>query len=48
MPRIQTFPEGWEWPKRIHKYLGNAVPPLFAKILAERVRDAILMVQKER
>ena len=45
---IQTFPEDWKWPKKVQQYLGNAVPPAFAKILAEHVRDEILIMRKEK
>ncbi len=41
---IQGFPQDWKWPKRINRYLGNAVPPPFARAIAEHVRDCVLRI----
>ena len=39
---VQGFPDDWKWPKKILRYLGNAVPPPFMMAVAEHVRDNIL------
>lgn len=41
---IQGFPQDWKWPKKILRYLGNAVPPPFMQAVAEHVRDSILQI----
>jgi site-specific DNA-cytosine methylase len=40
---IQGFQDAWKWPKKSYRCLGNAVPPPFAKAVAEHVRDNILV-----
>jgi DNA (cytosine-5)-methyltransferase 1 len=41
---LQGFPSDWIWPKKIHRYVGNSVPPPFMRAIAEHVRDEILGV----
>jgi len=41
---LQGFPDDWKWPKKIQRYLGNAVPPPFMKAVAQHVKDNILAV----
>ena len=39
---IQGFRSDWIWPKKIHRYVGNSVPPPFMAAIAEHVRNEIL------
>ena len=45
LARLQTFPDGYSWPSKIHdaqKLIGNAVPPLLAEIVARKIAVKLL------
>jgi DNA (cytosine-5)-methyltransferase 1 len=49
--RMQTFPDWWEFygtGRHVIRQVGNAVPPLFATLLAEHLRVHIFEEQKQR
>ncbi|MEA5619242.1 DNA cytosine methyltransferase [Cronbergia sp. UHCC 0137] len=49
--RMQTFPDWWEFygtGRHIIRQVGNAVPPLFAALLAEHLRVHIFGKKKQR
>ncbi|MCC5608765.1 DNA cytosine methyltransferase [Nostoc sp. CHAB 5834] len=49
--RMQTFPDWWEFygtGRHVIRQVGNAVPPLFATLLAEHLRVHIFEGQKQR
>jgi len=49
--RMQTFPDWWEFygtGRHIIRQVGNAVPPLFAALLAEHLRVHIFGEKKQR
>jgi DNA (cytosine-5)-methyltransferase 1 len=47
--RIQTFPDWWEFHgtgRHIIRQVGNAVPPLFAAVLAQHVAKEVFGKRK--
>ena len=49
--RMQTFPDWWEFygtGRHVIRQVGNAVPPLFAAILAEHVKMYVFGAKKKR
>jgi DNA (cytosine-5)-methyltransferase 1 len=49
--RMQTFPDWWEFHGRgrhVIRQVGNAVPPLFAAILAEHIKAHLFGAKKRR
>jgi DNA (cytosine-5)-methyltransferase 1 len=49
--RMQTFPDWWEFygtGRHVIRQVGNAVPPLFAAILAEHVKMHVFGSKKEK
>jgi DNA (cytosine-5)-methyltransferase 1 len=49
--RMQTFPDWWEFygtGRHVIRQVGNAVPPLFAAILAEHVKKHLFGVSKKK
>ena len=49
--RMQTFPDWWEFAgtgRHVIRQVGNAVPPLFAAILAEHVKYHVFQASKKR
>jgi len=49
--RMQTFPDWWEFAgtgRHVIRQVGNAVPPLFAAILAEHVKHHVFQASKKR
>lgn len=49
--RMQTFPDWWEFygtGRHVIRQVGNAVPPLFAAILAEHVKKHIFGASKKK
>jgi DNA (cytosine-5)-methyltransferase 1 len=49
--RMQTFPDWWEFSgtgRHVIRQVGNAVPPLFAAILAEHVKHHVFQTRKKR
>jgi DNA (cytosine-5)-methyltransferase 1 len=49
--RMQTFPDWWEFSgtgRHVIRQVGNAVPPLFAAILAEHVKYHVFQTRKKR
>ncbi len=49
--RMQTFPDWWEFAgagRHVIRQVGNAVPPLFAAILAEHVKYHVFQSRKKR
>ena len=41
--RLQSFPDQFQWiGKEAHERIGNSVPPLFMKAIAEHIRDTVL------
>ena len=49
--RMQTFPDWWEFygtGRHVIRQVGNAVPPLFAAILAEHVKMHVLDRRRKR
>ena len=49
--RMQTFPDWWEFSgtgRHVIRQVGNAVPPLFAAILAEHIKFHVFNARKQR
>jgi len=49
--RMQTFPDWWEFygtGRHVIRQVGNAVPPLFAALLAEHVKAHLFSAKKKR
>ncbi len=49
--RIQTFPDWWEFygkGRHVIRQVGNAVPPLFAALLAEYIKEHIFGIQSKQ
>jgi DNA (cytosine-5)-methyltransferase 1 len=49
--RMQTFPDWWEFygtGRHVIRQVGNAVPPLFAALLAEHIRVNVFGEKKQR
>ena len=49
--RIQTFPDWWEFQgtgRHVIRQVGNAVPPLFAALLAEHVKMHVFSAKKKK
>jgi DNA (cytosine-5)-methyltransferase 1 len=49
--RMQTFPDWWEFHgtgRHVIRQVGNAVPPLFAAVLAEHVKMHVFGAKKKR
>lgn len=49
--RMQTFPDWWEFygtGRHVIRQVGNAVPPLFAALLAEHIREHLFGVKKKK
>jgi DNA (cytosine-5)-methyltransferase 1 len=49
--RMQTFPDWWEFygtGRHVIRQVGNAVPPLFAAILAEHVKAHLFSARKKQ
>lgn len=49
--RMQTFPDWWEFHgtgRHVIRQVGNAVPPLFAALLAEHIRVHVFGAQRKR
>jgi len=49
--RMQTFPDWWEFSgagRHVIRQVGNAVPPLFAAVLAEHIKKILFGSRKKR
>lgn len=49
--RMQTFPDWWRFSgkgRHVIRQVGNAVPPLFAAVLAEHIRQHVFAVKKTK
>lgn len=49
--RMQTFPDWWEFygtGRHVIRQVGNAVPPLFAALLAEQIRMHVFGAQRKK
>jgi len=45
---LSSFPESFRIEKRDYRLIGNAVPPLMAKAIAEAVYDSVVLPARER